>query len=59
MEDRYQAVVTALKPYQSKPGYLDTGFVNYATVGSAARKSLSQVVNAFGEEMSKVAAKVA
>jgi iron uptake system component EfeO len=59
VQDRYQAVVTALKPYQQKPGYLNTGFVNYATVGSAARKSLSQVVNAFGEEMSKVAAKVA
>ncbi|HEY3747564.1 MAG TPA: iron uptake system protein EfeO [Pseudonocardiaceae bacterium] len=59
VRDRYQAVVTALKPYQQKPGYLNTGYVNYATVGSAARKSLSQVVNAFGEEMSKVAAKVA
>ena len=59
IQDRYQAVVRALRPYQSKPGYLDTGYVNYATVGAAQRKALSQVVNALGEEMSKVAAKVA
>ncbi|HEX5403166.1 MAG TPA: iron uptake system protein EfeO [Pseudonocardiaceae bacterium] len=59
VQDRYQAVVTALQPYQQKPGYLNTGYVNYATVGAPARKSLSQVVNAFGEEMSKVAVKVA
>jgi iron uptake system component EfeO len=59
IQDRYQDVVTALKPYQSTPGYLNTGYVNYATVTQAQRKQLSQVVNAFGEEMSKVAAKVA
>jgi iron uptake system component EfeO len=59
VQDRYQDVVKALKPYQQQPGYLNSGFVNYATVGDAARKQLSQVVNAFGEEMSKVAAKVA
>ncbi len=59
IQDRYQDVVTALKPYQQQPGYLDTGYVNYATVTADKRKELSQVVNAFGEEMSKVAAKVA
>jgi iron uptake system component EfeO len=59
IQDRYQAVVGGLKPYQSKPGYLATGYVNYATVSQAQRKQLSQLVNAFGEEMSKVAAKVA
>jgi iron uptake system component EfeO len=59
VRDRYQDVVKALAPYKQNPGYLNTGYVNYATVGSAARKTLSQVVNAFGEEMSKVAAKVA
>ena len=57
--DRYDAVVTALAPYKQSPGYLNTGFANYDTVGAAARKSLSQVVNAFAEEMSKVAGKVA
>jgi iron uptake system component EfeO len=59
VQDRYTAVVTALAPYKQTPGYLNTGFVNYATVTAAQRKVLSQVVNAFGEEMSKVAAKVA
>jgi iron uptake system component EfeO len=59
VQDRFRAVETALAPYKQQPGYLDTGFVNYATVTAAQRKALSQVVNAFGEEMSKVAAKVA
>ena len=57
--DRYNDVVTALAPYKQSPGYLNTGFVNYDTVTPAARKTLSQVVNAFAEEMSKVAGKVA
>lgn len=58
IQDRYRAVVAALKPFQQDPGYLETGFVNYSTVTSAQRKQLSQVVNVFGAEMSKVAAKV-
>ncbi|HEX9335909.1 MAG TPA: iron uptake system protein EfeO [Pseudonocardiaceae bacterium] len=57
--DRYHDVVTALTPYHQTPGYLNTGFVNYGTVGAPARKSLSQAVNAFAEAMSKVAGKVA
>lgn len=57
--DRYHDVVAALAPYQQSPGYLNTGFVDYSTVGDQQRKALSQVVNAFGEEMSKVAGKVA
>jgi iron uptake system component EfeO len=59
VQDRYKAIVQSLRPYQQEPGYLDTGYVNYATVGADQRKALSQVVNAFGEELSKVAAKVA
>ncbi|HKN96862.1 MAG TPA: iron uptake system protein EfeO [Pseudonocardiaceae bacterium] len=59
VRDRYKAIVASLRPYQARPGYLDTGYVNYATVDPAARRVLSQVVNAYGEEMSKVAAKVA
>jgi iron uptake system component EfeO len=59
VQDRYKAIVQSLRPFQQKPGYLDTGYVNYATVDSTQRKALSQVVNAFGEELSKVAAKVA
>ncbi|HEX3790833.1 MAG TPA: iron uptake system protein EfeO [Pseudonocardiaceae bacterium] len=59
VQDRYNAVVAALAPDKQTPGYLNTGYVNYSTVGADARKALSQVVNAFGEEMSKVPAKVA
>jgi iron uptake system component EfeO len=59
IQDRYQAVVAGLKPFQQRPGYLDTGYVSYSTVTEAQRKQLSQVVNAFGAEMAKVAAKVA
>jgi iron uptake system component EfeO len=59
VQDRYDAVVTALAPYKQNPGYLNTGFVNYTTVGDDQRKTLSQLVNAFAEEMSKVAGKVA
>jgi iron uptake system component EfeO len=59
VQDRYNDVVKALAPYKQTPGYLNTGYVNYSTVGADARKSLSQVVNAFAEEMSKVAGKVA
>ncbi|HEX5118313.1 MAG TPA: iron uptake system protein EfeO [Pseudonocardiaceae bacterium] len=59
VRDRYKAIVQSLRPFQQKPGYLDTGYVNYATVNSTQRKALSQVVNAFGEELSKVAANVA
>jgi iron uptake system component EfeO len=59
VQDSYKAIVGSLRPYQQRPGYLDTGYVNYATVDSTARKALSQAVNALGEDMSKVAAKVA
>ncbi len=59
VQNRYDAVVTALAPYKQNPGYLNTGFVSYATVGDTERKMLSQLVNAFAEEMSKVAGKVA
>jgi iron uptake system component EfeO len=59
VQDRYDAIVTALAPYKQTPGYLNTGYVNYTTVGDAQRKTLSQLVNVFAEEMSKVAGKVA
>jgi iron uptake system component EfeO len=54
VQDRYQAVVTGLKPYQATPGYLNTGFVDYKTVTDAQRKQLSGVVNALAEALSKV-----
>ncbi len=54
VQDRYQAVVAALKPYQATPGYLNTGFVDYKTVTDAQRKQLSGTVNALAEALSKV-----
>jgi iron uptake system component EfeO len=59
VRDRYREVVDALAKFRQRPGYLNTGFVNYTSVTAEQRRTLSQVVNAFGEEMSKVAAKVA
>lgn len=59
IQDRANAVNQALVPYQAQPGYLNTGYVDYSTVTADQRKALSQAVNALGEEMSKVAAKVA
>jgi iron uptake system component EfeO len=59
VRDRYQDVVDALAKFKQQPGYLNTGYVDYSTVTAAQRRTLSQVVNAFGEELSKVAAKVA
>ena len=59
VQDRSAAVTAALKPYEQSPGYLNTGYVDYSTVGKDQQKVLSQAVNALGEAMSKVAAKVA
>ncbi|MDI5966216.1 imelysin family protein [Streptomyces sp. SL13] len=56
---RYAATATALAAYAAKPGYLDSGYVDYATVTSAQRRTLSQVVDAYAESVSQVAGKVA
>ncbi|MFI9385137.1 iron uptake system protein EfeO [Kutzneria sp. NPDC052558] len=58
VQDRDAAVEAALKPYEQSPGYLDTGYVDYSTVSKDQQKVLSQAVNALGEAMSQVAAKV-
>ena len=59
VQDRDAAVEAALKPYAQSPGYLNTGYVDYSTVTKDQQKTLSQAVNALGEAMSQVAAKVA
>ncbi|AHI01362.1 iron uptake system protein EfeO [Kutzneria albida] len=59
VQDRAAEVDKALRPYVQSPGYLETGYVDYSTVGKDQQKALSQSVNALGEAMSKVAAKVA
>lgn len=56
---RDKAVEQALAKYRRQPGYLDTGYVDYSTVSKDEQRRLSQAVNALGEELSKVAAKVA
>jgi iron uptake system component EfeO len=58
VQDRAAAVTAALKQYEQSPGYLNTGYVDYSTVSKDQQKTLSQAVNALGESMSKVAAKV-
>jgi iron uptake system component EfeO len=58
IDQRYQGVLTALKPYLATPGYLNTGFVEYSTVLDDQRKELSGAVNAFAEALSKVSVEV-
>jgi iron uptake system component EfeO len=58
INQRYQAVLTALAPYQATPGYLNTGYVDYSTVTTAQRKSLSGSVNAYAEALSKLSEQV-
>jgi iron uptake system component EfeO len=58
VQTRYQAVLTALKPYQATPGYLNTGYVDYGTVTDPQRKQLSGVVNALAEALSKISDQV-
>ena len=58
IDQRYQGVLTALKPYQATPGYLNTGYVEYSTVLDDQRKDLSGAVNAFAEALSKVSGEV-
>jgi iron uptake system component EfeO len=55
---RYDAVLTELAKYQSSPGYLNTGYVEYSAVTSDQRKSFSGVVNAFAESLSKISSEV-
>ncbi len=58
IDQRYQGVLTALKPYQASPGYLNTGYVEYSTVLDDQRKDLSGAVNALAEALSKVSVEV-
>lgn len=57
--ERYQQTSDALAKYASKPGYEQTGYVDYSTVTSAQRRALSQTVDAYAESVSKIAAELA
>lgn len=59
INDRFTGVRQELAKYQQSPGYAGSGFADYGTVQPDQRKVLAQKVNALGEELSKVAAKVA
>ncbi len=56
---RYRATSDALAKYAAKPGYLDSGYVDYSKVSDSDRRGLAQVVDAYAEAVSKVAGKVA
>jgi iron uptake system component EfeO len=58
IDSRNAAVTKLLAKYQEKPGYDDTGYVEYSTVLPAQRRQLATAVNALAEAMSKIAAKV-
>lgn len=59
INDRFTGVQQELALYQQSPGYVDSGFVDYSTVSPQQRKALAQKVNALGEALSKVSAKIA
>jgi iron uptake system component EfeO len=56
VETQYGNVLAALKPYHGD--YAGTQYVNYATVGQAQRRVLTQKVDALAEPLSQVAAEV-
>ncbi|WP_405581092.1 iron uptake system protein EfeO [Streptomyces sp. NBC_01190] len=59
LTERHQQTADALAKYVSKPGYEQTGYVDYRTVTAAQRRTLSQTVNAYAEAVSKIAGKIA
>jgi iron uptake system component EfeO len=58
IEQRYQAVESAIAKYQATPGYDNTGYVEYSTVLDPQRRQLSGTVQAFAEALSKMSAQV-
>ena len=58
IQSRDAAVNAQLVHYQARPGYDDTGYVEYSTVADSQRRQLSGVVNAFAEALSKLSLQV-
>ena len=58
VQQRHAAALVALAPLQARPGYLDTGYLDYSTVTNDQRRSLSNAVNALAESLSKISDKV-
>ena len=58
IQQRYVSAQTALDPYQATPGYLNTGYVDYATVTPDQRRVLSSAINAYDEALSNLSTTV-
>jgi iron uptake system component EfeO len=58
IQQRHQAVESAIAKYQATPGYDDTGFVEYSQVLDPQRRQLSGTVQAFAESLSKMSGQV-
>src|SRR5580658_6067923 len=59
INQRDQAVESAIAKYKATPGYDDTGYVEYSTVLDPQRRQLSATVQAFAESLSKMSGQVA
>jgi iron uptake system component EfeO len=59
IEDRFEAVITALAPYLSDTSHDGSGYVSYDTVSTAERRTLAQQVDALAEPLSRVASTIA
>jgi iron uptake system component EfeO len=51
---RDAAVNAALAKYEAKPGYVQSGFVNYSAVTDPERRQLSAVINSLAEDISEL-----
>ena len=58
ISQRFQSTQTALEPYKATPGYLNTGYVDYATVTPDQRRELSSAINAYDEALSNLSTTV-
>jgi iron uptake system component EfeO len=58
IKDRDAAIYQQLAKYRARPGYDDTGYVEYSTVLDAQRRQLSTAVNALAEALSKLSVQV-
>jgi iron uptake system component EfeO len=58
IRQREATVRALLAKYQAKPGYDDTGYVEYSTVLASQRRQLATAVNAFGEALSQLSVQV-
>jgi iron uptake system component EfeO len=58
IDQRDDAIESAIARYKVTPGYDDTGYVEYSTVLDAQRKRLSGVVQAFAEALSQIPGQV-